>query len=140
MQQIVFLDWSDVGDEDAEGWDQRRCLYSYRARDGEILYIGKAWGQTVRERWCLSAKPIFWRELERQRRIFHHSVLVGTLALCQGDRLTHALLADVESLLINRLQPWGNIQSRASRIERPGLVVQLRGVPLAGRRKFRDVA
>ena len=60
-------------------------------------------------------------------------------ALCDR-RVTHQLLADVESLLIHKLQPWGNIQRRTSRIERQNLIVQCRGDWLSGRAVYRDAA
>lgn len=136
----IFFDWDILDHDDHEGWDQLRCLYAYCSRDREILYIGKCWGTTVRQRWQFESKPEFWSDLETQRRIFSHMVLVGTVALYPGQRLTHQLLFDAESLLIHRLQPRGNIQSRLSRIERPGLVVHCRGDWLERQRRFHDAA
>jgi hypothetical protein len=136
----VVVHWRDASAGDGTGWDQRRCLYAYRARSGEILYIGKAWGKTVWERWQFEAKPHFWTDLERKRKIFEHSTSVGTLTMYPGTRLTEELLVDVESLLINRLGIWGNIQCRNSRIERPGLVISCRGDWRNAPRRFRDVA
>ena len=133
----VFVAWRDADYGDGSGWDQLRCVYAYHGRNDRLLYIGKAWGKTVKERWRRAAKPHFWDDLERELGIFEHAVSVGTLALYPGTRLTHQLLCDVESLLIHRLRPWGNVQSIESRIERPGLIVHCRGDWARSRRRFR---
>jgi hypothetical protein len=108
-------------EEESEAWNARHCLYAYLGppRD-EILYIGKSWGVSVRQRWVRSSKSDFWDDLERKRRIRQHRSVVGLVELASEARLTHQLLADIESLLIYVEQPWGNIQSRVSRIQRPG--------------------
>jgi hypothetical protein len=64
--------------------------------------------------------------------------VVGELGLGEGQRLTKQLLEDVESLLIYRLQPWGNIRSSISRISRPGMIVRCRGSWPHPRRSFED--
>lgn len=136
----VEIHWQYL-DEDHKGWRQARCLYAYIAPDQtEILYIGKSWGTTVRERWSRSGKAQFWDDLERQRGIWEHCPLIGEVALGNGRRLTHELICDIESLLIHHLQPWGNIQSRSSRISRPGLSVVCMGDwPLSKREYLDDV-
>ena len=139
MSVRIIVDWRDLDDE-AGGWDQLRCLYAYWAPDGELLYIGKAWGKTVRERWRYESKPHYWTDIERDRGIYEHYTSVGTISLARNQRLTHELLADIESLLIHRLQPWGNLQCRRSRIERPGLEVQCRGDWFERRATYRDAA
>jgi hypothetical protein len=58
--------------------------------------------------------------------------------LQEGRRLSSPLLADAESLLIMRLDPFGNIQSRATRIERPGLRVHCEGAWPFKRGRFHD--
>ena len=109
-------------------WEERRCLYAYVApASSEILYVGKAWGVTVRGRWQYSAKDHFWNDLERDRGILAHRAILGEVVLPPGKRLSPKLLSDIESLLIHRIKPWGNIQSRSSRISRPGFVVACRG-------------
>ncbi len=139
MSHRVIVDWRDVSGDADESWDQLRCLYAYLAPNGELLYIGKAWGKTVRERWQREAKLHFWNDVERDLAVHEHCVSVGTLALLPNQRLTGELLADVESLLIQRTQPWGNLQCRTSRIERPGLIVQCRG-HWFGSQTYRDAA
>lgn len=139
MSEVIPVYWRHL-DDASDGWRQLRCLYAYFAPDGELLYIGKAWGKTVLQRWRRDAKADFWDDLEQRRRIFEHSVAVGTIALEPQQRLTRYLLSDIESLLIHQSQPWGNIQCRSSRIIRPGLVVQCRGDWILQRRIYRDAA
>ncbi len=125
MTHDVSIRWKALVDGVPE-WKSTRCLYAYVAQNnGEILYIGKAWGVSVRARWTRTAKASFWDDLEEQRGIYKHGVLFGELTTM--TRLSSQLLADIESLLIAAEQPWGNIQCRRSRIERPGLVVKCIG-------------
>lgn len=126
-----FLDvdvvWSRLHD-DHSGWDAYGCLYAYQAPRGrELLYIGKSWGVSVRGRWNYQAKSSFWDDLERERGIRTHIPLIGELYLPKGRRISEKLLADVESLLIYSIEPWGNIQSIQSRRSRPGLTVTCGG-------------
>jgi hypothetical protein len=124
---LVKVKWFDVGHH-TELWSAQRVLYAYLDPDGEeILYIGKAYGRTVRERWRRSAKPALWDFFEQERGLYEHSVRVGVLELEAGARMSQALVSDVESLLIHRLQPAANIQCLRSRIVRPGLVVRCSG-------------
>lgn len=125
--QRIDIEWIWLDDGDDE-WQASRCLYSYLApRTREILYIGKAWGTTIRQRWSRVSKAAFWDDLEGERGIFHHAALAGFIQLPYGDRLTHELLCDIESLLIQQVGPWGNIQSRFSRIARPGMRLRCGG-------------
>jgi hypothetical protein len=118
----VTIHWEQITGNDDPKWGWSRVLYAYSWRR-ELLYIGKAHNCTVAKRWDGADKlDGFWRDLERERSIYKHTVLVGNLALVKGARLTRELLADVESLLIIHHQPWGNIQSTRSRpIFRRGL-------------------
>jgi len=136
---LTTVRWRMASD-DSQLWDYVRALYAYFTADNkEILYIGKAGGKTVRERWNRSAKKEFWDALERERNIHEHVVRVGEIWLDEGRKLSRELLLDVESLLIKRLQPWGNIRSRSSRISRPGLRVRCQGDWPLKRREFHDV-
>ncbi len=56
---IVWVHWSSIQDDDPL-WDATRCVYAYLGPEKESLYIGKADGRTVRERWTRSAKSEFW--------------------------------------------------------------------------------
>jgi hypothetical protein len=137
----VVVRWEPLASNSEEGWDRLGCLYAYLApTTPEILYVGKAWSVTVRGRWHRSAKEQFWGDLERERRIRTHRAIVGQIVLRPGQRLSHQLLCDIESLLIQQVGPWGNIQSRWSRIARPDLVVACRGAWPSRNRLFRDVA
>ena len=134
----VVVEWRELYDWD-DGWHADCALYAYCTVGGsEILYIGKADGTTVRRRWNRSGKEGFWDALERKRGIYHHAVFLGEIALVRGCRLTRELLADVESLLIKRVRPWGNIQCQESRTSRPGLRVLCEGEWLTARTEFRD--
>lgn len=100
--------------------------------------LEKIGGGSVRARWNRSGKYDFWDDLEEQRGIKAHTPLLGEISLLAGERLTHAFLCDIEGLLIREVQPWGNIQSRKSRILRPGLVVRCRGSWPLHQKVFRD--
>jgi hypothetical protein len=135
---IIEIDWIWLDDGDEE-WRVSRCLYAYLAlRRREILYIGKAWGTTIRERWNRAAKTDFWDDLERERGIYRHATLAGILYLPPNVRLTHELLSDAESLLIQQVAPWGKVQSRHSRIARPGMTLRCTGDWPRSRRVYRD--
>lgn len=126
MRAVIY--WSHITEDRDARWSLVRVLYAYVSQnDHEILYIGKADGVTVRQRWNRLAKENFWKDLEQVRHIFKHAVLVGEIQMDAGCRLTRELLADIESLLIKHVGSWGNIQSRNSRISRPGLRVICRG-------------
>jgi hypothetical protein len=133
----IVLDWQVVPEGDDLRWSYSRTLYAYLApRASEILYIGKADGCTVRERW--REKRQFWADLERERNIKSHRVIVAEWDIPADCRMTRQLLADAESLLIYELKPWGNIQSQSSRIKRAGLKLVCGGAWPLSRRVFQD--
>lgn len=127
----IRIRWHAIRGDDDPKWRWTGVLYAYIApRANEILYVGKADGanSSVRRRWNADDKAGFWRDLERQRGIYKHAVIVGDVDLGPGRRLTRELLADLESLLIKWEQPWGNRQGRNQRnISRPGMEVQCTG-------------
>lgn len=128
-------------ENNSELWGCCRCLYAYSIGDhgDEIVYIGKAVDCSVRERWRRSAKPDFWEALEQERGAYEHSTFVRLLEHTdQNRRISNQLIADIESLLIFELQPWGNIQSRVSRIYRLSLKVICKGDWPLARRTFLD--
>jgi hypothetical protein len=135
---MVAVTWYRIASPDEPTWGLRRVLYAYLVAPSEIVYIGKADYRSVRERWRRSAKPDFWNDLERERGIRQHAVLVGGVDLEPGRRLSAEFLADVESLLIHRIRPWGNIASTKTRIARPGLIVDCHGEWPLRQRRFRD--
>jgi len=93
----------------------------------EIVYIGKANRETVAARANESkdGNPLF-RELAERRGIREVELLSGTVRLPPGTKLTRALLADIEAMLIYEFQPWGNVHERESLKEyfRPDLRVR----------------
>jgi hypothetical protein len=133
----VIIDWQKIDDDSQHLWDWCRCLYCY-ATDDNILYIGKAEGKSIRQRWTRSAKPDFWDFIEMELDIFEHDILVGHFWIEQNRRLTSSLIADVESLLISHVQPAGNIMCKKSRISRPGLLVTCGGDWPSKAREFYD--
>lgn len=138
-ENVIKIEWKDVM-TDENLWRINRGLYAYLAPDGqEILYIGKVDGTTVRQRWQRSAKPAFWGYIENDLGVNEHIVLVGLITLEKGRHLTSQLIADIESLLIYKLGITGNIQSRKSRISRPGMIVTCSGSWPSKRRQFTDM-
>lgn len=133
----ILLDWQFIAGDDDPRWSYTCTLYAYLAPVGcEVLYIGKSDGCSVRTRW--REKPSFWRDLEKLRAIKSHRVIVADIAVPVYCRLTRHLLADMESLLIYEVKPWGNIQCHSSRISRPDLKVTCRGAWPLSRKTFRD--
>ena len=121
----------------AWGWSGVLYAYLHPNRE-ELLYIGLAYGRTVRERWHYTAKSHTWDCIEEQG-TRHHICLVGELGLEEGHRLSRALVHDVESLLIKRVQPRCNTASRKTRIESPGLRVRCIGGWKGWRSEYRDL-
>jgi hypothetical protein len=140
LERVRERDRRLAGASDGDlGWHLNCALYAYCTVDySEILYIGKTDGTTVRRRWNRSAKEAFWEARERERRILRHAALLGEIVLERQGRLTRELVADIESLLIMRVKPWGKIQCLSSRISRPGLQVMCVGESPLARREFRD--
>ncbi len=134
------LHWTRLAD-DGEAWGWTCALYAYQhPRTRELFYVGKADGCSVRARWNAADKDGLWDAVERGRGIHAHRVLVAAFSLPAGARLTRQLVADVESLLIFALQPWGNIASTRTRICRPGLRVRNLGRTWPGPRNLKDTA
>ena len=99
-------------------------------------------GKTVRERFDAPDKDEVFARLESAGYDVEDGgvgVLVGRLRLEQGMRLTEKLLKDVESLLIKRLQPSGNIKCRLGRISRPGMRLECRQEWPHRRSRFVDI-
>ena len=137
---LVIILWNPIGWDNDPKWHWKKVLYAYLSPGkDEILYIGKAYKNTVRERWRYSGKEGFWDDLESQRGISKHIVLVGEMKFVEGVYLTDQLLSDIESLLIKRVKPWGNIQSKALRISRPGLRVRCLGGWNKWKEEYRDI-
>src|SRR5262245_54190719 len=115
----IKIEWKTLL-SDSEEWDHRHVLYAYvNPHTDEIIYLGMAWHRSVRQRFRDRDKnalhDFFLNDLE----IEGVGVIVGSI--CMEGRLTRQLLSDIESLLIKRLQPAGNIMCRSTRISRPGM-------------------
>lgn len=136
----VQIEWQELQRRNNRLWSANYCLYAYVHPVRErLLYLGKVCGSTVRQRLHGEHKWQLFRDLQRQYAIEGFRVLVGTLILEPGRRRTAELIADVESLLIHRLKPFGNISATRSRISRPGLAVSCIGAWPFARTGFRDV-
>lgn len=137
---LVKIKWRYISGKKDPKWDWCRALYAYLTVDrDEILYLGKAYKCSVIERWHRAAKKGFWNELETQRGIKKHVVMVGDIFLPEGSNLTDPLISDIESLLIKRINPWGNLKSVKKRISRPGLRVECKGSWHGWKREYRDI-
>jgi hypothetical protein len=105
---------------DSDEWHHRHVLYAYlNPLNDEILYVGIAWHRTVRQRFMDRDKNALRDFLLDELGLDEVKVIVGSVWM--DGRLTRQLLSDVESLLIKRLQPAGNIMCRSGRISRPGM-------------------
>lgn len=125
---VVAVVWSQLYEDGNPLWSDSLCLYSYiHPTHDVVLYVGKAGFSTVRRRLHGAHKAQLFDDIHREYRVKQIRVLHGDLVLEEGRRRSSQLLADVESLLIMGLQPFGNIQSRKSRIPRPGLFVDCIG-------------
>jgi len=109
---LVEIQWGLVGRSDVR-WEWTRCLYAYvRPTRNELLYIGKTDGSTtVRKRVNAPDKHALLQFFELDLGVTRFHVVVGDLLLDGRLRLTPQLLADVESLLITRTKPVGNISA-----------------------------
>ena len=119
-------------------WDHRNALYAYLSQDGSnLLHIGMAGRETLKERFDCESKEGFveWATSEGFANI---RVLIGQIET-DAPRFTLQMLQDVESLLIFRLKPLGNVRNTLSRnITRPGLRVRCLGDAWPTRRNFHD--
>lgn len=123
MSEAVTIEWRRIVRSDDKKRDYWRCLYAYVSRrEREIVYLGKADRCTVRERWTAADKQN-WGDWASEQEVEQVHLHVGTIDWGLGARYSAEKLADVESLLIKRLRPRGNIMSINDRICRPGVRV-----------------
>ena len=135
----LWVNWAELQRERNRLWSANYCLYAYLHPERDwLLYLGKAGGSTVRQRLSGDHKHRLFRDFRKDYGIEEVRVLVGVLGLRKGRYRTSELLADAESLLIMRLQPYGNISATSSRIARPGLRVHCIGAWPFKRASFRD--
>ena len=120
----VVVQWELIS---PEWWKARGCLYAILApHTVEMLYLGIAWGSTVRQRWNYATKADLWDWIEKLGHGEHY-LIVGDFILRPENRLSKQLAFAVESLLIHSIKPPGNIQSMQSYTPRPGLRVYCDG-------------
>ena len=123
----IEIKWEYTG-EGEESLGFSRVLYAYlHPGTSDILYIGKADHCTVKERLFGAHKEEIFEEMVRNFGITELHTIVGVLYVPENRRYSSELLADIESLLIVKVQPSYNIQSRKSRISRPGLEIRCIG-------------
>jgi len=124
----VEIPWYELDDDSDPAWRANFCLYAYLHPDRNwLLYIGKADYQSLRQRLHGEHKAYLFDYLCRRYDIDGFRILQGDLVLEQGRRRSCELLSLVESLLIMRLQPPGNVAFTRSRGYRPGLRVRCLG-------------
>jgi hypothetical protein len=135
----VWVHWTELDSDDDPRWAGQYCVYAYLhpTRD-TLLYIGKADYSTVGGRFHGDHKAQLFDDIWRVYGVDEVRVLHGELELEEGYRRSSELLADVESLLIMRLQPFGNVSAMQSRIARPGLRVYCEDDWPFKRRRFHD--
>lgn len=108
MYEDIHVEWRAIMRRDDDKWDCWHCLYAYIDPVGrKILYLGKADRCTVRERWNATDKRS-WRKWATEQQFKRVQVHVGMIDWGDGARYSKQKLADVESLLIKRLQLLGN--------------------------------
>ena len=134
----IEIRWASVGTSSAK-WSWNRCLYAYlHPQSRDLLYIGKADSSTVRARFDAKDKKPLFRFLKKELGLSKVRVIVGAFYLDEDLRLTRQLIADVESLLITRTKPLGNIAAIRSRISRPRMAVLCTGRWPHARSTFHD--
>ncbi len=137
---LIEVDWTALEDSRDPLWSDSFCLYTYLHPERDwLLYIGKADYSSVRRRFSGDHKAQLFDDISRRYGVDEVRVLHGEPRPEEGRRRSSELLADVESLLIKRLKPFGNIQSTHHRISRPGMRVHCVGDWPFGCWRFHDV-
>jgi hypothetical protein len=139
---LVEVDWALLKDRWDERWREGLGLYVYLHPDRNwLLYIGKCDFSSTRQRLYGTHKERLFEDIRHEYGVERDELrtMHGRLILAKGFRRSSELLADVESLLIMRRRPFGNIQSTRRRISRPGLRVHCIGHWPFNRRRFHDI-
>ena len=124
----VELPWVALDEDRHPAWQANFCLYAYLHPERDwLLYVGKADFQTVRQRLHGDHKAVLFDLFDRRYGIDQVRVLQSDIVPEDGRRRTSQLLALIETLLIMRLHPPGNLASTRSRAYRPGLRVYCTG-------------
>jgi len=112
----------EPAEDDEDLWRQQRVLYAYiDPEDNEIIYLGKAWSHSTWSRFIAEDKEKVWEECGLSPTDV--DVIVGSIEMARGMRLTKEMLAVLEGLLIYRLEPECNKQSIYGGKSKEGLKV-----------------
>lgn len=120
----VVISWKRLTPQNSS--DSRVLYANINSISDEIVYIGKADFCSVDERLNGRDKESLYRHYEKIG-IIKVRTIVGYIGLEEQKRLSQELLSDIESLLIKRIKPTGNVQSLKSRISRPGMRIFCEG-------------
>jgi hypothetical protein len=134
----IEIKWRQIVGND-KYWNSSRCLYAYLHPGGEeILYIGKADGATVKQRWSAGDKDDLLNYLKKNG-VKEHIPIIGIIYLPEQSRFSSELLKDIEGLLIYREQPACNINNKKTRgISRPGMIIKCSGEIWPGEKIYED--
>jgi len=122
-------------------FNQNFCKVLYANIDilrDKIVYIGKADFCSVKERLNGKDKKGLYDYLKKND-IPKIRTIVGNIYLESDKKLSRELLIDIESLLVKRINPIGNIQSTKTRISRPGMRVFCEGFWPLVKNAFYDI-
>lgn len=136
----VNVTWRRISGDRDPLWEKSRSLYAY-FRGKKPLYIGKAEEKTVRQRFTAGDKANLFDWLADQHKLSVDSfdVLVGIPQAEAGRRVTYKVLRDLDSLLIYRLRPVGNIKGIMTIGIRRQLRVFCNGAWPLARAAFRNI-
>ncbi len=89
----------------------KRAMYLFRKQNGrEILYIGKAYYQSIKHRWECKAKGRL-AKLARKEKVQLRPFIAGVHT---SRKITPKLLDDIERLLIFLVRPRWNVPRKQS--------------------------
>lgn len=117
-------------DADADYLASTRCLYALcHPSENQLLYLGKAWSSRVGSRIRATDKCRVYDAIRREHGLSPDQLIpfVGFVEPDSQSRLTHALLTEIESLLIFHIEPTGNHACKSSYRCRDRLAVRCTG-------------
>jgi len=120
--ELLQLFWQPA---DALTQHSKRALYFFRKQNGrEILYIGKAYYQTIKNRWECKSKDRLGK-LARKEKITLRPFIAGVHT---SRRLTPELFDDIERLLIFLVRPrWNGPLKLSCTLHHRDLVIECSG-------------
>lgn len=139
----VEVDWSEIKGLHDDEWGEGYCLYAYVGPvTSDIHYIGHTTYSSIRQRKYGSHKKGVYNKIKIRTDLEkkHLRVFLGDLwRLGERARRSEKLLKQVESLLINRVNPCGNtMYTRSRKVARPGMKVDCLGEWHFHRTHFED--